>query len=62
VPLGQLDAHHDRHHTRPDDRGYRPNPGDPLLRGAARATGATARAVKRRTTITRYQHRRQENP
>jgi hypothetical protein len=62
VPLRQLDDHLDRQHTRLDDRGYRPDAGDPLLRGAARATGATAAAAKRRKTITRYQHDHLENP
>lgn len=39
-----------------DDRGYRPRKPDPLLTGAARATGVAARAVRRRTAITQWQH------
>lgn len=39
----------------PDDSGYEPSAGDPLLRGAARATGMTAKVVKRRETITDWQ-------
>ena len=35
------------------DRGYRPKQVDPILKGAGRATGATAKAVKRGTTLTR---------
>lgn len=41
----------------PKDTSHRPRHVDPLLRGAARATGHTATAVKRGTTITEYQHR-----
>lgn len=57
VQVNELDAIHDRTHAAlsPDDRGYRPDTGDPLLRGAARATGDTARAVKARRTYTAYQ-------
>jgi hypothetical protein len=43
----------------PDDTGYKPSLGDPLLRGAARAGGMTAKVVKRRNTITRHQHERE---
>jgi hypothetical protein len=42
----------------PDDTGYTPSEGDPLLRGAARATGMTAKVVKRRDTITDWQYDR----
>ena len=35
------------------DRGYRPKQVDPILKGAGRATGATAKAVKRGVTLTR---------
>lgn len=41
-----------------DDRGYRPSHRDPLLTGAARATGATARAVRRANATTKYEHDR----
>lgn len=41
----------------PDDRRYRPAHVDPVLRGVARATGETARAVKARRTIRRADHR-----
>ena len=44
----------------PDDRGYRPSRRDPLLHGAARATGTAAKVVRRRYTITRYQYERME--
>lgn len=42
----------------PDDTSYRPRTIDPLLNGVARATGATARVVKRRETVTEYQYDR----
>ena len=35
-----------------DDKGYHPTQIDPLLRGVARATGDTARAVKSRRALT----------
>jgi hypothetical protein len=41
----------------PDDTGFRPTRSDSLLTGAARATGETAAAVKRRRTIPKWQHR-----
>lgn len=40
-----------------DDRGFKPRAGDPLLRGAGRATGNTAKAVSRRKTYTAYELR-----
>jgi hypothetical protein len=47
-----------------DDSKHRPTSVDPLLKGAGRATGQTAAAVKRGKTMTKYQHqateRRQE--
>lgn len=60
VNLEELDRIHNETHTTssPDDRRYKPDLGDPLLRGAARATGATAAAAKRRRTLTKYQHDR----
>jgi len=39
-----------------DDRKYRPRYIDPVLRGAARAVGETARSVQRRKAITRWEH------
>lgn len=39
----------------PDDTSYRPKRSDPLLVGAGRATGDTARAVKRRNAMTKYE-------
>lgn len=39
----------------PSDRGYRPTSGDPLLRGAGRAQGDTARAVARRKATTKWE-------
>jgi hypothetical protein len=39
-----------------DDSKYRPTRIDPLLTGVGRATGETAKAVKRGNTITRYQY------
>lgn len=41
---------------RPSDAGYRPRPPDSLLTGAARVTGATARAVRRRNATTLHEH------
>lgn len=40
----------------PDDSGYKPSPGDPLLRGAARATGMTKKVARRPNTITDWQY------
>lgn len=40
----------------PDDTGYEPDAGDPLLRGAGRATGMTAKVVVRGETITDWQY------
>ena len=42
----------------PDDKGYKPDSGDPLLRGPARAQGITAKVVRRGSTITEYQYDR----
>ena len=42
----------------PADAGYEPSVGDPLLRGSARATGVTAKVVRRKSTITKYQYDR----
>jgi hypothetical protein len=39
----------------PDDRGFRPAKPDSVLTGAARATGDTARAVRRGKTFTKWQ-------
>lgn len=41
----------------PDDTKYRPVHHDPLTVGIARATGETAKAVRRGSTITGWQHR-----
>jgi hypothetical protein len=43
----------------PDDTGYKPTVGDPLLRGAARVDGVTAKVVRRRHTITQFQYDRE---
>lgn len=40
----------------PNDSGYRPSAGDPLLRGPARVNGLAAKVVRRRNTITRFQY------
>lgn len=40
----------------PDDSNYKPSQGDPLLRGAGRPTGMTAKVVKRPNTITDWQY------
>jgi hypothetical protein len=42
----------------PDDTGYEPTPGDPLLRGAGRVDGVTAKVVRRKSTITKFQYDR----
>ena len=42
--------------TTPDDSRFRPRHVDSTLRGAARATGQTAAAVRRGTTVTDWQH------
>lgn len=43
----------------PDDAGYKPSAGDPLLRGPARVGGITAKVVGRQNTITRFQYARE---
>lgn len=40
----------------PDDTGFKPGAGDPLLRGPARVGGITAKVVRRRDTITQFQY------
>lgn len=42
----------------PDDKGYRPTQVDSVLTGVARATGQTAAAAKRRSTMTAAQYHR----
>lgn len=39
-----------------DDTGFKPTSVDSVLRGAGRATGETARAVKRRRTTAKWEH------
>ncbi len=43
-----------------DDKSYKPRYYDPLLIGAARATGKTATAVGRKNTYTAYDYNRKE--
>lgn len=40
----------------PSDTGYKPTQIDPLLQGTARATGVTAKAVRKRKTLTKFEH------
>lgn len=40
----------------PDDTGYEPTQGDPLLRGPGRPSGMAAKVVKRPNTITDWQY------
>lgn len=40
----------------PDDKGYKPPKIDSVLTGVGRATGETARAIKRGKTITKYDY------
>lgn len=47
------------HSADPDDVGYKPTPGDPLFRGAARVEGVAAKVVRRGETITRFQYDRE---
>ena len=58
VPLGDMDAIYEETYRqmRLDDTGFKPNPGDSVLRGVARATGQSAKAVTRGKTVTKYQH------
>lgn len=42
----------------PDDSGFKPSAPDPLLHGAARVNGVAAKVVRRRHTVTEYQHDR----
>jgi hypothetical protein len=43
-------------YTSPDDSKYKPAKVDSALNGVARVTGETAKAVKRRKTITKYEY------
>ncbi len=43
-----------------DDKSYKPRYYDPLLIGAARATGKTAKAVERKNTYTTYDYNQKE--
>jgi len=58
LDLARAHAQAFAHKGDPDDTGYEPKDCDPLLRGAARATGKTAKIVTRRTTVTEYQYDR----
>lgn len=40
----------------PDDKGFKPTQVDSVLQGTARVTGAAAKAVKKRKTMTKYEH------
>lgn len=40
----------------PDDRRHRPTSIDPLTKGAARATGATAKAIRRTKALTKFEY------
>lgn len=42
----------------PDDSGFKPTPGDSLLRGAGRPSGVTAKVARRRNTVTRFEYER----
>lgn len=44
----------------PDDSKFRPSRPDSVLTGAARATGITAKAVRRRDGVTKWQHEEME--
>lgn len=58
VALGELSAWPPEGGTweSPDDTKFRPVQTDSVLNGVARATGLAARAVRRRETMTRWQH------
>lgn len=51
---------HDQAPAQLDDRGYRPKHVDATLRGAARATGQAAKAIRRGSTVTGWQHAERE--
>lgn len=54
------DLANDQAHRRdPDDAGWQPSDGDPLLRGPARVGGITAKVVRRGETITKFQYDRE---
>lgn len=54
--LRRLNARTDDAYVQPDDSAHQPPQVDPLLKGTARATGATAKAVKQGKTMTKWQH------
>jgi hypothetical protein len=54
--VAYIEAH--RQDPQRDDTGYQPSIGDPLLRGPARVGGITAKVVRRRETITKFQYDR----
>jgi SOS response regulatory protein OraA/RecX len=57
----RLQAQQDRFWAnQPDDKGYRPKRIDSLTQGDARASGATALAVRRGKTLTKWEHEQME--
>lgn len=44
----------------PDDRRFRPTSSDSLTTGAGRATGITAKAIRRKKAVTRYEYDQME--
>lgn len=52
--VAYTEAHHRDAYR--DDTGFQPVAGDPLLHGPARVSGITAKVVRRRNTITRFQY------
>lgn len=45
----------------PSDAGYKPTKVDSVLTGVARATGVTAKVIKKRKTVTKYQYDNEYN-
>jgi hypothetical protein len=56
----RIDAFYEQERQRFDDAKHRPTHVDSVLRGQARATGATAVAVKRRRTLTAHEYHERE--
>ncbi len=52
--------HLGRDYETPDDAGYKPTYIDPVLRGAGRAVGKTAKAVKRGKSFSSYDYEREK--
>lgn len=56
VPKGAAALRLGGDYVPPDDKGFKPSQVDSVLQGTGRVTGASAKAVKKRKTTTKYEH------